>query len=329
MQQRQLGKHGPMVSAMGLGCMGMSDFYGGRDEQEALATLDMALDSGLNFWDTADMYGPHTNEQLLAKALKGRREQVFLASKFGIIRDPNDPTKRGVNGHPDYVRKAIEGSLQRLGTDHLDLYYQHRLDPAVPVEETVGAMAELVKEGKVRYLGLSEVDSATLRRAYQVHPISAVQSEYSLWTRDPERVVMPACHELGVALVAYSPLGRGFLSGAIRSVDDFEADDFRRQNPRFQGQNFQRNLALVEAIKAMAEARQVTPSQLALAWLLSRGEQVIPLFGTKRRRYLQDNLGALAIQLSADDLAELAAIFPADVAAGERYAPAAMTLLPQ
>ncbi|WP_406664502.1 aldo/keto reductase [Gallaecimonas sp. GXIMD1310] len=329
MQQRQLGKHGPMVSAMGLGCMGMSDFYGGRDEQEALATLDMALDSGLNFWDTADMYGPHTNEQLLAKALKGRREQVFLASKFGIIRDPNDPTKRGVNGHPDYVRKAIEGSLQRLGTDHLDLYYQHRLDPAVPVEETVGAMAELVKEGKVRYLGLSEVDSATLRRAYQVHPISAVQSEYSLWTRDPERVVMPACHELGVALVAYSPLGRGFLSGAIRSVDDFEADDFRRQNPRFQGQNFQRNLALVEAIKAMAEVRQVTPSQLALAWLLSRGEQVIPLFGTKRRRYLQDNLGALAIQLSADDLAELAAIFPADVAAGERYAPASMTLLPQ
>lgn len=329
MQQRQLGKHGPMVSAMGLGCMGMSDFYGGRDEQEALATLDMALDSGLNFWDTADMYGPHTNEQLLAKALKGRREQVFLASKFGIIRDPNDPTKRGVNGHPDYVRKAIEGSLQRLGTDHLDLYYQHRLDPAVPVEDTVGAMAELVKEGKVRYLGLSEVDGATLRRAYQVHPISAVQSEYSLWTRDPERVVMPACHELGVALVAYSPLGRGFLSGAIRSVDDFEADDFRRQNPRFQGQNFQRNLALVEAIKAMAEARQVTPSQLALAWLLSRGEQVIPLFGTKRRRYLQDNLGALAIQLSADDLAELAAIFPADVAAGERYAPASMTLLPQ
>lgn len=329
MQQRQLGKHGPMVSAMGLGCMGMSDFYGGRDEQEALATLDMALDSGLNFWDTADMYGPHTNEQLLAKALKGRREQVFLASKFGIIRDPNDPTKRGVNGHPDYVRKAIEGSLQRLGTDHLDLYYQHRLDPTVPVADTVGAMAELVKEGKVRYLGLSEVDSATLRRAYQVHPISAVQSEYSLWTRDPERVVMPACHELGVALVAYSPLGRGFLSGAIRSVDDFEADDFRRQNPRFQGQNFQRNLALVEAIKAMAEARQVTPSQLALAWLLSRGEQVIPLFGTKRRRYLQDNLGALAIQLSADDLAELAAIFPADVAAGERYAPASMTLLPQ
>ncbi|ROQ22450.1 aldo/keto reductase [Gallaecimonas pentaromativorans] len=329
MKQRQLGANGPLVSALALGCMGMSEFYGKGDDAESLATLDLALEKGVNFWDTADVYGPHSNETLLAKALKDRRSQVFLASKFGIVRDPSDPAKRGVNGRPDYVRRSVEGSLKRLGTDHLDLYYQHRPDPTVPVEETVGAMGELVKEGKVRFLGLSEVDAATLRRAHKEHPISAVQSEYSLWTRDPEREVLASCAELGVGFVAYSPLGRGFLSGAIRSVEDFDADDFRRGNPRFMGENFQKNLALVDAITALARDKNVSASQLALAWLLAKGEHVVPLFGTKRRRYLLDNLGALEVSLSARELAEIDAVFPPEVAAGTRYSSEVMKLLPR
>ncbi|MED5524026.1 MAG: aldo/keto reductase [Pseudomonadota bacterium] len=329
MKQRQLGANGPLVSALALGCMGMSEFYGKGDDAESLATLDLALEKGVNFWDTADVYGPHSNEILLAKALKDRRSQVFLASKFGIVRDPSDAAKRGVNGRPDYVRRSVEGSLKRLGTDHLDLYYQHRPDPTVPVEETVGAMGELVKEGKVRFLGLSEVDAATLRRAHKEHPISAVQSEYSLWTRDPEREVLASCAELGVGFVAYSPLGRGFLSGAIRSVEDFDADDFRRGNPRFMGENFQKNLALVDAITALARDKNVSASQLALAWLLAKGEHVVPLFGTKRRRYLLDNLGALEVSLSARELAEIDAVFPPEVAAGTRYSSEVMKLLPR
>lgn len=328
MKQRQLGAKGPLVSALALGCMGMSEFYGKGDDAESLATLDLALEKGVSFWDTADIYGPYSNEALLAKALKGRRSQVFLASKFGIVRDSGDPAKRGVNGRPDYVRRSVEGSLKRLGTDHLDLYYQHRPDPMVPVEETVGAMGELVKEGKVRFLGLSEVDAATLRRAHKEHPISAVQSEYSLWTRDPEREVLASCAELGVGFVAYSPLGRGFLSGAIRSVEDFDADDFRRNNPRFMGENFQKNLALVDAITALARDKGVSASQLALAWLLAKGEHVVPLFGTKRRPYLLDNLGALEVKLSAQQLAEIDAVFPPEVAAGTRYSSEVMKLLP-
>jgi aryl-alcohol dehydrogenase-like predicted oxidoreductase len=309
--------------------MGMSEFYGAADEQESLATLDLALASGVNFWDTADIYGPHTNEILLSKALKGRRQQIFLATKFGIVRDAADPRKRGVCGRPEYVKQAVEDSLQRLGTEHIDLYYQHRMDPDVPVEETVGAMAELVKAGKVRYLGLSEVDPERLRRAHQVHPITAVQSEYSLWTRDPEYGVLDTCRELGIGFVAYSPLGRGFLSGAIRSVDDFDADDYRRFNPRFQGENFQRNLALVDAVTELAQAKGITPSQLALAWLLAQDQHLIPLFGTKRRKYLQDNIQAAEVHLSAEELAAIDRVFPADKVAGSRYAANMMSLLPQ
>lgn len=329
MQHRTLGANGPQVSALALGCMGMSEFYGAADEQESLATLDLALASGVNFWDTADIYGPHTNEILLSKALKGRRQQIFLATKFGIVRDAADPRKRGVCGRPEYVKQAVEDSLKRLGTEYIDLYYQHRMDPDVPVEETVGAMAELVKAGKVRYLGLSEVDPERLRRAHQVHPITAVQSEYSLWTRDPEYGVLDTCRELGIGFVAYSPLGRGFLSGAIRSVDDFDADDYRRFNPRFQGENFQRNLALVDAVTELAQAKGITPSQLALAWLLAQEQHLIPLFGTKRRKYLQDNIQAAEVNLSAEELAAIDKVFPADKVAGSRYAANMMSLLPK
>ncbi|MCL2906897.1 aldo/keto reductase [Shewanella fodinae] len=289
----------------------------------------LALASGVNFWDTADIYGPHTNEILLSKALKGRRQQIFLATKFGIVRDAADPRKRGVCGRPEYVKQAVEDSLQRLSTEYIDLYYQHRMDPDVPVEETVGAMAELVKAGKVRYLGLSEVDPERLRRAHQVHPITAVQSEYSLWTRDPEYGVLDTCRELGIGFVAYSPLGRGFLSGAIRSVDDFDADDYRRFNPRFQGENFQRNLALVDAVTELAHAKGITPSQLALAWLLAQDQHLIPLFGTKRRKYLQDNIQAAEVNLSAEELAAIDKVFPADKVAGSRYAANMMSLLPK
>ncbi len=319
MQQRRLGRDGPLVSALGLGCMGMSDFYGDRDDRESIATLHAALEKDITLIDTADMYGPHTNEELVGRAIAGKRDQVFLATKFGIVRDSSNPHARGINGSPDYVRESVEGSLRRLGVDTIDLYYQHRVDPQVPIEDTVGAMADLVREGKVRYLGLSEAAPDTLRRAQAVHPISALQSEYSLWTRDPEDGVLDTCRELGISFVAYSPLGRGFLTGAIRSPEDFEEGDFRRHNPRFQGANFQRNLDLVDQVHALAEQKQVLPSQLALAWVLARGEDVIALFGTKRRRYLQENLAALEVRLSDDELARLDAIFPRHGAAGERY----------
>ena len=321
MHTRQLGKNGPHVSAIGLGCMGMTDFYTpGTDTTEATATLHRALELGVNFLDTADMYGPHTNEQLIGKAIAGKRDQVFLASKFGIVRDPANPIVRGVNGRPEYIRNAIDGTLQRLGVDTLDLYYQHRIDPDVAIEETVGAMADLVKQGKVRYLGLSEASAATLERAHKVHPISALQSEYSLWSRDQQdNGCLAACQRLGVAFVPYSPLGRGFLTGALKSPDDFGADDYRRFSPRFQGENFAKNLLLVEQVKSLAADKGVTAGQLALAWVLAQGDYIIPIPGTKRRTYLQENVEALSISLSADELAALDAIFPADATAGLRY----------
>lgn len=321
MHTRQLGKNGPHVSAIGLGCMGMTDFYTpGSDTTEATATLHRALELGVNFLDTADMYGPHTNEQLIGKAIAGKRDQVFLASKFGIVRDPANPVVRGVNGRPDYIRNAIDGTLQRLGVDTLDLYYQHRIDPDVAIEETVGAMADLIKQGKVRYLGLSEASAATLERAHKVHPISALQSEYSLWSRDQQdNGCLAACQRLGIAFVPYSPLGRGFLTGALKSPDDFGADDYRRFSPRFQGENFAKNLRLVEQVKTLAADKGVTAGQLALAWVLAQGDYIIPIPGTKRRTYLQENAEALSISLSADELAALDAIFPADATAGLRY----------
>jgi len=321
MHTRQLGKNGPHVSAIGLGCMGMTDFYTpGSDTTEATATLHRALELGVNFLDTADMYGPHTNEQLIGKAIAGKRDQMFLASKFGIVRDPANPIVRGVNGRPEYIRNAIDGTLQRLGVDTLDLYYQHRIDPDVAIEETVGAMADLVKQGKVRYLGLSEASAATLERAHKVHPISALQSEYSLWSRDQQdNGCLAACQRLGIAFVPYSPLGRGFLTGALKSPDDFGADDYRRFSPRFQGENFAKNLRLVEQVKTLAADKGVTAGQLALAWVLAQGDYIIPIPGTKRRTYLQENVEALSISLSADELAALDAIFPADATAGLRY----------
>ena len=327
MLQRRLGRAGPLVSALGLGCMGMSEFYGATDETEALATLDLALERGVTLLDTADAYGPHRNEELLGRALRGRRERVFLATKFGLVRS-EDPNTRGVNGRPEYVRQAVDGSLRRLGVEQLDLYYQHRVDPEVAIEETVGAMAELVQAGKVRYLGLGEASSETLRRAHRVHPIAALQSEFSLWSRDPqEHGVLATCRELGVALVAYSPLGRGFLTGALKSPEDFAADDYRRLSPRFQGANFQRNLALVDRVRALAEAKGVTAGQVALAWVLAQGENVIPIPGTRRRRYLQENLAALEVHLSADESAELERLFTPEQVAGTRYPAAWMQLV--
>ena len=329
MHTRQLGKNGPPVSAIGLGCMGMTDFYTpGTDTTEATATLHRALELGVNFLDTADMYGPHTNEQLIGKAIAGKRDQVFLASKFGIVRDPANPVVRGVNGRPEYIRNAIDGTLQRLGVDTLDLYYQHRIDPDVAIEETVGAMADLVKQGKVRYLGLSEASAATLERAHKVHPISALQSEYSLWSRDQQdNGCLAACQRLGIAFVPYSPLGRGFLTGALKSPDDFGADDYRRFSPRFQGENFAKNLLLVEQVKSLAADKGVTAGQLALAWVLAQGDYIIPIPGTKRRTYLQENVEALSISLSADELAALDAIFPADATAGLRYPKEVLAML--
>ncbi|MDH3259221.1 MAG: aldo/keto reductase, partial [Deltaproteobacteria bacterium] len=302
MNQRKLGKNGPKVSAIGLGCMGMSEFYGPRDEQESLATLDRAFELGVTFLDTADMYGPYTNEMLVGRAIKGRREKVFLATKFGIVRDPAEPGKRKVSGKPDYVRTACEGSLKRLGVEVVDLYYQHRVDPDTAIEETVGAMARLVEEGKVRYLGLSEASPKTIRRAHAVHPITALQTEYSLWSRDPEDEILGVCQELGIGFVAYSPLGRGFLSGTITRFEDLAEDDFRRISPRFQGENFKRNLDLVERIREIAKEKNCTLSQLALAWILAQGDTIVPIPGTKRRTYLEENAGAVSIRLTTDDL---------------------------
>jgi aryl-alcohol dehydrogenase-like predicted oxidoreductase len=316
---RKLGSQGLEVSELGLGCMGMSEFYGRSDEGEAIATIQRALDLGVSFLDTADMYGPFTNEKLVGRAIGGRRDEVVLATKFGNVRGPNGE-RLGIRGDAGYVRQACDASLERLGVDHIDLYYQHRVDPNTPIEETVGAMAELVEAGKVRYLGLSEAAPRTTRRAHAVHPITALQTEYSLWSRDPEDEILPTLRELGVGFVAYSPLGRGFLSGRIRSLDDLDAEDFRRENPRFQGENFERNLDLVEQIHLIADEKGVTPSQLALAWVLSRGDDVVPIPGTKRRSYLEENVGAVEVDLTDDDLERIESAFPKGATSGDRYA---------
>jgi len=330
MQTRQLGRTGLTVSALGLGCMGMSDFYGQPDDTESLRTLARALELGISFLDTADMYGPYTNEELLGRFFKEdktRRDQVVLATKFGIVRDLNDPSKRGISGRPEYVRQAAEGSLQRLGTDHIDLYYQHRVDPSVPIEETVGAMSRLVEEGKVRFLGLSEAGPDSIRRAHATHPIAALQTEYSLWSRDVEVEILPLLRELSIGLVPYSPLGRGFLTGEIQKFDDFAPDDYRRHSPRFQGENFDKNLKLVSHLRELAQLKGVTASQLALAWVLAQGDDLVPIPGTKRVKYLEENVGALDVKLSADELRHLDELLPLGAAAGTRYPEAMMGMV--
>ena len=318
MKTRKLGNQGLEVSELGLGCMGMSEFYGSGDEQEAIATINHALDLGVNFLDTADMYGPFTNEKLVGRAIKDRRDRVILATKFGNVRSAEGGWL-GINGKPEYVRQSCDESLQRLGVDVIDLYYQHRVDVTVPIEETVGAMAELVQQGKVRYLGLSEAAPATIRRAQAIHPISALQTEYSLWSRDPEDEILPTLRELGIGFVPYSPLGRGFLTGAIASPDDFAPDDFRRISPRFQGENFAKNLELVEQVKAIATEKGITAGQLALAWLLAQGDDIVPIPGTKRRKYLEENIGAATVTLTAEDIHRINAVAPQGIAAGDRY----------
>jgi aryl-alcohol dehydrogenase-like predicted oxidoreductase len=319
MRKKALGSQGLQVSEMGLGCMGMSEFYGSRNDEESFKTLDRAMELGISFWDTADIYGPFLNEELVGRALRGRRARVTLATKFGILRDPADPSKRGISGKPAYVRSACEASLKRLGIEHIDLYYLHRVDPNTPIEETVGAMAELVKEGKIRGIGLSEVNADTLRKAHTVFPLTAVQSEYSLWSRDPEEEILDTCHELGIGFVAYSPLGRGFLTGQIKKPEDLAADDYRRFSPRFQGENFTRNLALVGKIEQLAAEKGCTSSQLALAWVLSRGEHIFPIPGTKRVRFLEENAGATQVRLTGQDLSSIDQIAPRGAAVGLRY----------
>ncbi len=324
MQTKPLGGQGLHTSQLGLGCMGMSDFYGRRNDEESIQVIQRAFELGVTFFDTADMYGPYTNEELVGKAIKPFRNQITLATKFGIIRDPNNPAKRGVNGKPEYVHSSCEGSLKRLGVDVIDLYYLHRKDPDTPIEETVGAMAELVQQGKIKAIGLSEVNADTLRRAHAVHPITALQSEYSLWTRDPEDGVLQTCQELGIAFVAYSPLGRGFLTGQIKSFEDFEPDDYRRFSPRFQGENFDKNLQLVKKIEELAAQKGCTTAQLALAWVLAQGEFIFPIPGTKRIKYLEENIGALQVSLTAQEREEIDAIAPKGAAAGMRYPEAMM-----